>query len=125
LGGDSTAFAVHVETAATHITMNGGRNGGALRAPRVSDTGVEWFLSSCSGCFSFPWRAGGRTEGVTLEDRVRVDSQNAAERHRPARVRIFKVMSLAVSATRRRAVASAIDAHGAKLRCGDAAHDLG
>src|SRR5205814_9733283 len=47
LGGDSTAFAVHVETAATHITMNpvavnmqchSARRASAL----ISDAGVQY-----------------------------------------------------------------------------------
>ena len=90
LGGDSTAFAVHVETAATHITMNpvavnmqchsARRARATFRPRRESNTVFRWIFL----LFALPIHAA-ELEGVTVEDRVRVDGRElAAEWHRHA-----------------------------------------
>ena len=80
LGGDSTAFAVHVETAATHITMNpvavnmqchSARRARATFRPRGWNTVSRLMILLL---LSLPAYAA-ELEGVTLADRIRVDGQ--------------------------------------------------
>ena len=98
LGGDSTAFAVHVETAATHITMNPvAVNMQCHSARRARATfrpvgGGIRFLGCCSVAARSSGCMRAELEGVNLEDRVRVDGQELQLNGLALRTRfIFKV----------------------------------